>query len=136
MKYKTVTDTNVVVSSIVSKKRDTVVVVFMRRLLDGEFSPIVSKEVIDEYERVLMRPKFNLPSDVVREMLEFFRQNAIMTEAWDTGVELPDPDDLPFFEAYIAEQSPETFLVTGNQKHYPEWPYIVTPRQMVDYLGE
>ena len=135
MGYKTVVDTNVIVSYMMRRAKKTAVVDFMNMVLDGELSSVVSQEVMEEYREILCREKFGFSQDDVKELLDFFRQNAIMTETWDTGVELPDSDDLPFFEAYVAEQSPETFLVTGNQKHYPEWPYIVTPRQMVDYLG-
>ena len=28
----------------------------------------------------------------------------------------------------------ETYLVTGNIKHFPDEPFIVTPRQMLDVL--
>lgn len=134
MNCKAVVDTNVIVSYMMPREKKTAVSGFMKMVLSGELNSVTSREILEEYEEVLNREKFGFPKDAVTELLEFFRQNSIMAETWETGVELPDPDDLPFFEAYIAEQSPETFLVTGNQKHYPVWPYIVTPRQIVDYL--
>ena len=135
MEYKTVIDTNVVVSSLLNKGKRSPVTDVMEKLSDGTFKSVVSKDVLREYEEVLTRPKFNFSPELVKTVLDFFREKSIVTETWDTGVELTDPSDLPFFEAYIAEQSPETFLVTGNVRHYPDWPYIVTPREMMRVVG-
>lgn len=134
MKYKTVIDTNVIVSSLLSKGRETAVTDFMDKVFVGEIQPIASEDIFDEYADVLTRPKFNFSKEEVKDVFDFLKQNAIVADTWDTGVELPDPSDLPFFEAYIAEQSPETFLVTGNIKHYPDWPYIVTPREITGII--
>ena len=136
MKYKTIIDTNIIVSALLNKgRRRSPTTDVMDMAFAGEISPVASEDIFAEYEDVLNRDKFNFSPETVKTVLDFFRQNSIMAETWDTGVELPDPSDLPFFEAYIAEQSPETFLVTGNIKHYPEWPYIVTPRVLVNTIG-
>ncbi|MDO5480137.1 MAG: putative toxin-antitoxin system toxin component, PIN family [Candidatus Saccharibacteria bacterium] len=135
MHCKAVIDTNVVVSSLLSKGKRTAVTDFIDMMLNGDILPVASKEIFNEYEEVLRRPKFNFSKNMVDDLIDFLRQNSIMADTWDTGMEFVDKSDLPFFEAYIAEQSPETFLVTGNIKHYPEWPYIVTPKEMLSFLG-
>lgn len=134
MKCKMVIDTNVLVSYLLSTKKRTAVREVMDSVLSGEVAVVVSEAIFKEYKDVLSREKFGFSAEVVKVVLDFLRQNSITVETYDTGVELTDQDDLPFFEAYIAEKGPETFLVTGNTKHFPEWPYIVTPRQMVDVL--
>lgn len=134
MNYRVVVDTNILVSYLLPNKKLTAIRAFMDRVLRGDFELIVSKEIMQEYEDVLHRRKFGFLDDSISELLDFFQYNSIFVEAWDTGVELADSGDLPFFEAYIAEQSPETFLVTGNTKHFPEWPYIVTPSQIIKVL--
>lgn len=136
MHCKTVIDTNVVVSSLLSKGKHTAITDFMDMVFNGEALPIASEEIFNEYEEVLYRSRFNFPKDIVESLVTFLKQHSIMAKTWDTGMELTDKSDLPFFEAYIAEQSPETFLVTGNIKHYPEWPYIVTPREILDFLEQ
>ena len=135
MEHKAVIDTNVVVSALINRGKRSPVTDVMTMLSDGTLQPIASDDIFKEYESVLTRPRFDFSPERIKTVLDFFRQNAIIADTWDTGVELPDPSDLPFFEAYIAEQSPETFLVTGNKKHYPDWPYIVTPREIVGYLA-
>lgn len=50
-------------------------------------------------------------------------------------IELPDPRDSVFYEVVMEERKEEdAYLVTGNIKHFPEKPFIVTPRQMLDII--
>lgn len=52
-------------------------------------------------------------------------------------IELPDPKDRVFYEIVMEERkSEDAYLVTGNTKHFPAEPYIVTPRQMLDIIME
>lgn len=45
--------------------------------------------------------------------------------------------DLPFYEVVMEiRDEEEAYLVTGNMKHFPERPYIVTARQFLDLLKE
>lgn len=51
--------------------------------------------------------------------------------------ELPDPKDRVFYEVVMEERKHEdTYLVTGNIKHFPIKPYVVTPREMLDIILE
>ena len=49
---------------------------------------------------------------------------------------LPDIKDLPFYEVVMEKRSDDAYLVTGNQKHFPVEPFIITARQMIDILDE
>ncbi len=50
-------------------------------------------------------------------------------------IELPNPKDSVFYEVVMEERKEEdAYLVTGNIKHFPEKPFIVTPRQMLDII--
>ena len=50
-------------------------------------------------------------------------------------IELPDPKDSVFYEVVMEERKEEdAYLVTGNIKHFPGKPFIVTPRQMLDII--
>ena len=42
-------------------------------------------------------------------------------------------DDRVFYEVALAE--PDSRLVTGNLKHYPTSPIVVTPAQFCNLLG-
>lgn len=39
-----------------------------------------------------------------------------------------------FYEIVMTKQEKNAYLVTGNQKHYPERPFIVTPAEMIETL--
>lgn len=45
-----------------------------------------------------------------------------------------DPDDLIFYEIALAKQDWSAYLVTGNQRHYPDRNFIVTPAHMIYIL--
>lgn len=54
-----------------------------------------------------------------------------------SGMLLPDMKDLPFYEVVLEKREADenTYLVTGNMKHFPQEPFIVTAKQMMDILS-
>ena len=48
--------------------------------------------------------------------------------------EMPDPKDVIFYAVTLTTRDKDTFLVTGNGKHYPEKYFIVTPAKLMDIL--
>ena len=59
-----------------------------------------------------------------------------MIEPSPTGEILPDMKDLPFYEVVMEKwQTDDAYLVTGNQKHFPNRTFIVTPKEMLDILN-
>ena len=61
----------------------------------------------------------------------------LYVDAEELDIELPDPKDRVFYEVVMEERKEEdAYLVTGNIKHFPEKPYIVTPRQMLNIILE
>ena len=49
---------------------------------------------------------------------------------------LPDMKDLPFYEVVMEMHQDNAFLITGNMKHLPINPYIVTANQMLRIIEE
>lgn len=45
---------------------------------------------------------------------------------------LPDMKDLPFYEVVVEKQDDDAYLVTGNIKHFPKKPFIVTAKEFLD----
>lgn len=52
-----------------------------------------------------------------------------------TGETLPDIKDLPFYEVVMEKRDDEAYLVTGNMKHFPNKPFIVTANEFLDILN-
>lgn len=98
MKPRVVLDTNVLVSGLLGGTATEVI----RRWRAGAFSLILSEEILAEYEAVLKRPKFKLPSWVVQELLGHIRGNAEWVEsAAELPIELRDPADAKFLRAAV-----------------------------------
>ncbi|MGN8819212.1 hypothetical protein ACTNEN_12975 [Oribacterium sp. HCP28S3_H8] len=61
--------------------------------------------------------------------------HAISISEEHLDVDLPDPKDRVFYEVTMqARKDEDAYLVTGNMKHFPTKPYVVTPKQMLDII--
>jgi putative PIN family toxin of toxin-antitoxin system len=134
MRVYAVIDTNVFVSSMLSKHSDAATVQLVERMLLGEIVPIYSREIMQEYREVLSRKKFNFEPEAVKCVLSSVEKFGILVEPLGTGARLPDMGDLPFYEVVMEKRDEEAYLVTGNLKHFPIKKFIVTARQMLDIL--
>ncbi|MBR3552599.1 MAG: putative toxin-antitoxin system toxin component, PIN family [Clostridia bacterium] len=132
-----VIDTNVLVSALLSGNEDAATVQVIIRLLGGEIIPIYSNDITKEYREVLNRKKFGFSPDVVEYLLSAVEQYGILVEPSPTGITLPDMKDLPFYEVVLEKRTEgdDAYLVTGNTKHFPVKPFVVTPRELLDILN-
>ncbi len=136
MKCCAVVDTNVIVSALLSKKDNTATVQVFRAMLEGRFTPLYHEDILDEYEEVLHRPKFHLSKDVIQTVISAVKRYGIEVFPQPTGEILIDMDDLVFYEVAMEKRDDGSYLVTGNQKHYPVRDFIVTPAEMMEILNE
>ena len=67
-------------------------------------------------------------------MIQSIQSNGIIVERLDTGENLPDPKDLVFYEVCMAKRKENSMLVTGNMKHFPVKPFIITPNDLLDII--
>ena len=135
MKFYAVIDTNVLVSAAI--KPESVPGQVVELVLDGVIVPLLNKAIIKEYRDVLLRPKFGFPEQLVNDILNEIGDCGIFVDAEHVDVMLPDPKDIVFYEVVMEERKEEdAYLVTGNIKHFPEKPFIVTPRQMINIILE
>ena len=133
MKYYVVFDTNVLVSAAL--KKDSVPGQAVQLAFDGPIIPVLNEEIEREYREVLSRPKFHLTDDIIADILSQFQEQGIYVDADPLDIDLPDPKDLVFYEVVMEEKKEhDAFLVTGNIKHFPEKPFIVTPRELLDIV--
>ena len=133
MKYYVAIDTNVLVSAVL--KSHSVPGSIVELAFDGPIIPILNEAIEKEYREVLSRPKFHLPEDLIEGIMSTFHKRAIYVDAEHLDVELPDPKDLVFYEVVMEERKEEeAYLVTGNIRHFPNRPFIVTPREMLDII--
>lgn len=133
MKYYVVIDTNVLVSAML--KWDSVPGNIMELTFSGTIVPLLNGPIVEEYREVLSRPKFHLTEDIIQAVLADINQAGIYIDAENLDIILPDPKDRVFYEVVMeGRKTEEAYLVTGNIKHFPVTPYVVTPRQMMDII--
>ena len=133
MKYYAVIDTNVLVSALL--KEGSAPWEVLQETLGGIIIPLVNDDILDEYGEVLSRAKFGFTKQAVNDLLAELSKRAVFVNPARTEDILPDPDDAVFYEVVMTVQdSSDAYLVTGNLKHFPIKPFIVTPRQMLDLI--
>lgn len=134
MRYFAVIDTNVLVSALFSMHPDAATVQIIEKVYTGEIIPLYSNSILEEYEEVLCRPKFHFSVSMIRTLIASIKTNGISVEPSPTGIELPDMDDLVFYEVVMEKQTDNAYLITGNIRHFPKKPFIVTPNEMLDII--
>ena len=134
MIFYAVIDTNVLVSALLAKRADSSPVAVVEKLFDGTVIPVFSRSILDEYREVLHRAKFGFDPVTVDEFLLDIARRGILLEPEQTNIALPDMNDVPFYAVTLAYGDDETYLVTGNLKHFPAKPFIVTPAQFLEII--
>lgn len=131
-KIYAVIDTNVIVSALYSHKTDAATILVLDYLTKGILQPLVNKEILAEYKEVLFRKKFNFSPKIVTEWLQFFETYGISTERTTTAEKFIDEKDIVFYEVTLSVE--DSFLITGNKKHFPQTPKVVSPAEMIAIL--
>ena len=134
MIYLAVIDTNVLISSLLTKKTDSATAKVIDAIAEQRIIPLYSDEIFKEYEEVLMRPKFPFSRERIDHILEVIKQFGIVVDPSPTGAILPDENDLVFYEVVMEKRDEDAYLITGNIKHFPERSFIVTPTEMMAIL--
>lgn len=130
-----VIDTNVLVSAMLSSKDDSATVQVVAKILQGDIIPIYSNVITKEYREVLSRRKFGFSAELIDYLLSSVEKYGILVDPSHSGVVLPDMKDVPFYEVVLEKRDDNAYLVTGNIKHFPKEPFIVTPRELLDILA-
>ena len=134
MKCYSVIDTNVIVSALISSHEDAATVQVVGRMLSGEVIPLFNEEILNEYNEVLRRKRFHFSEDAVRILIDVMEKFGMAVNPSPSGEILPDMKDLPFYEVVLEKRSDTAYLVTGNIRHFPKKPFVVTAREFLDIL--
>ena len=130
-----VIDTNVIVSALLSSNLESNPVKVFRAIVQERIVPLYNDEILEEYKSVLSRPKFHLNLSLIETVIK-----AIITDGLNidrtpaADIEFPDPKDIVFYEVALSVE--DSYLVTGNIRHFPVKPFVVTPAEMVRILED
>jgi len=117
-----VLDTNILVSALWSKNGNP------QKLLDlvaaRQITPCYDARMIAEYQVVLGRPRFRFSPEEVFAVLDSIKKDGLSMAPVPIDVSFTDEADRKFYE--VARFCCAT-LITGNLKHFPDEPWIMTP---------
>lgn len=122
------------VSVMLSRTPEAATVKLFEAIQKRDITMLYNHEILKEYSEVLLRPKFNLPADRVMEVLAFIAEEGIPSSRVHSEEFFPDPKDIVFYEVALSKE--DAFLVTGNLKHFPKTPIVVTPAEMMEILAQ
>lgn len=129
MIYYAVIDTNVLVSALMNYNSTPGRI--LQICFDGLIVPLFSDSIIKEYKEVLGRKKFDFDSKEVKTVIDRLIEIGIIVDPDELDMDMPDLSDKPFFEVVMEKRKDEeAYLVTGNKKHFPGEPFVVTPMEM------
>ena len=127
-----VIDTNVFVAALLSHHSDTATVKVVGALAENRICPLYNQEIISEYIDVLNRPKFKFPQKEIKKILDRVLKIGQNSSRMRTNEHFPDPKDIVFYEVAMSKE--DAYLVTGNTKHFPKKPIVVTPSEMLEIM--
>ncbi len=116
-----VIDTNVLVSALWSKNGAPAKIISM--VLQGSITPCYDYRILCEYREVLQRPKFGFTKIEINALLDLFESSGYSVVANPFNDDFIDESDKKFYE---VAKSCHAMLVTGNLKHFPKDPQIVS----------
>ena len=117
-----VLDTNVLVSALWSPTNKPAAVV--NAVISRKFAVCYDYRILEEYAKVLHRPKFAFDEWEIQYLLDAIVKGGISVVAPPiTTIPFSDESDRKFYE---VAQFCFAVLITGNTKHYPQESNIIT----------
>ena len=127
-----VIDTNVFVSALITHNSNASTARVLENLLLHRIIPLYNDDIIKEYDEVLHLAKFKLSEEQISTVIEHVKENGIDSSRFPYAGEMPDEDDRVFYEVCLSKE--DSFLVTGNLKHFPKEPQVITAAEMMEIL--
>jgi len=131
-----VIDTNVVVSAFINpggKPSQIMNIVLSRRA-----ELYYNSAILSEYENVMLRPKFKgkIDSGNIQRFISLIKSIGtsycpLPVTVRPTSADLPDESDRIFYETAVGSGS---ILVSGNIKHFPKEPFIMSPSDLLKQI--
>ena len=128
-----VIDTNVLISALLTRNQQSATVITFKSVLDGYVTPLFNDEILEEYSEVMNRPKFKFNKKDISFILDYFSTFGLNIERTPFAELMVDEKDRVFYEVALSKD--DSFLVTGNIKHFPSDPKVVTPAEFLRIIG-
>ena len=133
MSLYAVIDTNVLVGALLSKHDDSAVAQVINLVADKIIIPLYSKDIINEYKEVLFRAKLAIDPSKANYIVDLIINRGISVEPTSSNLSFVDPDDLVFYEVALTKKEEGVYLITGNKKHFPNEPMVVSASEFLTH---
>ena len=141
MAFLAVIDTNVIISALIKRRTNlkenikTGPSLILDYIRDGTLVPYISSEILIEYVDVLTRDEFDITDRELIEILDLLLERSQLIKDIESNIELTDKSDVKFYAVTLsARKNDDAYLVTGNKRHFPAEPFVVSPREMVEII--
>ena len=124
--YNAVLDTNILVSGLLSAQGNAAKIVNAVR--DRQINLFYNDIIMTEYNDVLFKAKLGLNPEDIDNLLTSITSLGFLLIPKTSKFPMTDEDDRIFYD---TAKTAKAYLVTGNTKHYPTEPFIITPAQFV-----
>lgn len=113
---RAVIDTNIFLAGLLNAEGGAAKII--QAFQDGAFALVVTREVFDEYVRVIHLFDNDVPAHKSEELLELVFEKADKVRPAATRGLCSDTDDEKFLSAALGGHA--DFIVTKNKKHFPK----------------
>ena len=132
MKYYAVIDTNVLVSYLLTHNLQSSVSRLLHYIPEGNVVPLYNVDILNEYVEVLHREHFHFKEEEISYILSSVKKHGLNCERKAVNEIFPDPSDAVFYEVTMSRD--DSYLVTGNLKHFPKSKRVVSPAEMLEIM--
>jgi putative PIN family toxin of toxin-antitoxin system len=123
---KVVLDTNVLVSALWTQAGNCSAI--LSQVLQDELIPCFDHNILNEYRVVLSRPRLVFSSAQTDELLREIASRGLAVTVSPSTFPLPDEADRKFYD---TAKACDAILITGNIRHFPKDPLVMTPAQFL-----
>ena len=99
----------------------------------GEFQVYYSAGIMNEYKRVLAYYHLKIEAAIQSDITDVIEEVGTLIEPVASVLPLPDENDRAFYDAAVVSGS---ILITGNTKHFPSEPFVMTPSDFLDLIKD
>ena len=121
-----VLDTNMLVSALWTEAGNAAKIIQM--FAEEKICLCYDANIMSEYITVLKRSKFAFSKVKIDELLKSIRDEGIVIAVTPSKITFTDDSDRKFYDVAKACGG---FLITGNLKHYPNDPFIITASEFL-----
>jgi len=125
---KIVLDTNVLISGLLSPNGFPAQI--LNLILNKKVTLLMDTRIYSEYAKVMRSPKFQFKPEWINPILDFIKMESEFVLPEPVSIDFPDPDDKMFWE--VAKSGNALYIVTGNMKHFPDDPIVLTPAEFFE----